>query len=75
MSRDRDDKPIRAVGTIADVTEIRYLQEKLHQSDKMSALGQLTGGVAHDVNNDLGVILGSAEMILERAPAGSREET
>jgi PAS domain S-box-containing protein len=75
MSRDRDDKPIRAVGTIADVTEIRDLQEKLHQSDKMAALGQLTGGVAHDVNNDLGVILGSAEMILERTPAGSREET
>jgi len=75
MSRDRDDKPIRAVGTLADVTETRDLQEKLHQSDKMAALGQLTGGVAHDVNNDLGVILGSAEMILERAPSGSREET
>ncbi len=75
VSRDRDDKPIRAVGTLADVTETRDLQEKLHQSDKMAALGQLTGGVAHDVNNDLGVILGSAEMILERAPSGSREET
>ena len=75
MSRDRDDKPIRAVGTLADVTETRHLQEKLHQSDKMAALGQLTGGVAHDVNNDLGVIIGSAEMILERAASGSREET
>jgi len=75
MSRDRDDKPIRAVGTLADVTETRDLQEKLHQSDKMAALGQLTGGVAHDVNNDLGVIIGSAEMILERAASGSREET
>ena len=74
MSWDRDDKPIRAVGTFADVSEVQRLQEKLHQSDKMAALGQLSGGVAHDVNNDLGVIVGSAELILERAEPGSREE-
>jgi PAS domain S-box-containing protein len=74
MARDRDNKPIRAVGTIVDMTEVRRLQDKLHQSDKMAALGQLTGGVAHDVNNDLGVIVGSAELILERSEPGSREE-
>ena len=74
MSRDRDDRPIRAVGTILDMTEVRRLQDKVHQSDKMAALGQLSSGVAHDVNNDLGVIVGSAEMILEGAPSGSREE-
>ena len=74
ISRDRDDKPIRAVGTIVDMTEIRHLQDKLHQSDKMAALGQLSGGVAHDVNNDLGVIVGSAELILEGSAPGSREE-
>ena len=74
MSHDRDDKPIRAVGTIVDLTEVRGLQEKVHQSDKMAALGQLSSGVAHDVNNDLGVIVGSAELILEGSPPGSREE-
>jgi signal transduction histidine kinase/DNA-binding response OmpR family regulator len=74
MSRDRDNKPIRAAGTLVDMTEIRRLQEKLHQSDKMAALGQLSGGVAHDVNNDLGVIVGSAELILEGSAPGSREE-
>ena len=74
MSRDRDDKPIRAVGTIVDMTEVRGLQEKMHQSDKMAALGQLSSGVAHDVNNDLGVIVGSAELILEESAHGSREE-
>ena len=50
------------------------LQEKMHQSDKMAALGQLSSGVAHDVNNDLGVIVGSAELILEESAHGSREE-
>ena len=74
MSRDRDDRPIRAVGTIVDMTEVRRLQEKSHQSDKMVALGQLSSGVAHDVNNDLGVIVGSAELILEGSAPGSREE-
>lgn len=74
ITRDRDDRPIRAVGTIVDMTENRHLQEKLHQSDKMAALGQLSGGVAHDVNNDLGVIVGSAELILEGSAPGSREE-
>jgi nitrogen-specific signal transduction histidine kinase len=74
MSRDRDDRPIRAVGTIVDMTEVRRLQEKSHQPDKMVALGQLSSGVAHDVNNDLGVIVGSAELILEGSAPGSREE-
>jgi PAS domain S-box-containing protein len=74
MSRDRDDTPIRAVGTIVDMTDVRGLQEKMHQSDKMAALGQLSSGVAHDVNNDLGVIVGSAELILEESAHGSREE-
>ena len=73
MSRDRDDRPLRAVGTIVDITDVRNLQEKLLQTDKMAALGQLTGGVAHDVNNDLGIIVGSAELIYEQAAAGSRE--
>jgi len=74
MARDRDNRPIRAAGTIVDMTEMRRLQEKLHQSDKMVALGQLSSGVAHDVNNDLGVIVGSAELILEGSAQGSREE-
>ena len=74
MARDRDDRALRAVGTIVNVTEMRRMQDQLHQSDKMAALGQLTGGVAHDVNNDLGIIVGSAELILESAEPGSQEE-
>jgi PAS domain S-box-containing protein len=74
MARDRDDRALRAVGTIVNVTEMRRMQDQLHQSDKMAALGQLTGGVAHDVNNDLGIVVGSAEMILEEAEPGSQDE-
>ncbi|RDH85724.1 MAG: hypothetical protein DIZ80_02005 [endosymbiont of Galathealinum brachiosum] len=47
-------------------TEIELMQKKqLQRSQKMDALGKLTGGVAHDYNNMLGVILGYAELLKE----------
>ncbi len=53
----------RIVGTSQDVTEHRLIERTLAQSQKMDAIGQLTGGMAHDFNNILGVIIGNLDLL------------
>ena len=54
------------VAIVREVTELRGLQKQLLQAQKMEAIGHLAGGVAHDFNNMLSIILGYAELAVNR---------
>jgi len=76
--RDGGGQAIGILGSTRDISERRrtegerhQLQERLRRAEKMEALGLLAGGVAHDLNNVLGVLIGYSEIMLMKIPEDS----
>ncbi|MCW9033411.1 MAG: bacteriohemerythrin [Rhodospirillales bacterium] len=69
---DENGRFVSAHGTVQDITEQKNLERQLVRSQKMEAVGQLTGGVAHDFNNLLGIVEGNLDLLRRIIPA---EET
>ncbi len=61
--RNREGNLAGLIAIVRDVTLQREIENQLHQSEKLTALGQLAGGIAHDFNNLLQAILGYAQLM------------
>jgi PAS domain S-box-containing protein len=68
--RDSRGEIVAAIECLRNNTERRHMEERLARAEKMEALGTLAGGVAHDLNNVLGVLVGYSELLAEKAPRG-----
>jgi PAS domain S-box-containing protein len=55
-----------------DITKQKNLQDELIQSEKLAGIGTLVSGIAHEINNPLGAILGTADLMLPETAEGSR---
>src|SRR5262245_46142086 len=64
-------EPMRTLGGLIDITSRKRAEEALRQSQRMEAIGQLTGGVAHDFNNLVMVVNGAAEKVRRTVPQES----
>jgi len=64
-------KSIAAIECVRDITEQKNIENRLIRAEKMESLGTLAGGVAHDLNNILGVLVGYSELLIEKLSEGS----
>jgi len=53
------------IGILRDVHDRKVLEARLHQTEKLASLGELTAGIAHEIKNPLGVLLSAVELILD----------
>jgi len=72
---DPDGKVVGLLCSGRDITEFKQVQERLTQAQKMEAIGQLTAGIAHEINTPLGIILGYAQLLPEEVEPGSQIHT
>lgn len=60
---------------ISDVTEIKSLEQRMRESERLAAIGRMAGGVAHEVRNPLSSIKGLALLLKSKFQVGSKEQT
>ncbi|MBW2062972.1 MAG: PAS domain S-box protein [Deltaproteobacteria bacterium] len=70
--RDEDGKVSQVLCIARDITEYKNLERHLVNAEKLASLGTLAAGVAHEINNPLGVILGFCDLLIRKTPEGTQ---
>jgi PAS domain S-box-containing protein len=70
--RDDSGQITHLVGIAEDISRRREIEEQLRRSQRLEAIGQLTGGLAHDFNNLLAVVIGNLDILCEQLDPGSQ---
>jgi PAS domain S-box-containing protein len=63
-----DEKPSGLVVCLTDISKTKELEDQIRQAHKMEAIGTLAGGIAHEFNNILGIIIGNTELAIDDVP-------
>lgn len=75
VERDANGKPMRMVGSCRDVQGLRNAQAQAIQASKLATLGEMSAGVAHEINNPLAIIEGSLSLIRKYGSGNDRIES
>ena len=70
ISFDNTGVPVRLIGIVMNITDRKHLEDQLRQSQKMEVIGRLAGGVVHDLNNQMMVILGTVNLAIPELSPG-----
>ncbi len=73
LMRDESGVPYGTVGIIKDITDVRAARKHLVQAEKLTAMGELVSGVAHELNNPLAGVLGYSQLLM-RGPMEPRQQ-
>jgi PAS domain S-box-containing protein len=75
IRKDESGETLNYEGIAKDITSRVQMERQLQQADKLASLGQISTGIAHEINNPLGIILGYTQLLLrEQAPASQMHD-
>jgi len=73
LDRGLSDKEDTIHFLIKDIEQRQLIEEQIAQADKLASIGQLSAGIAHEINNPLGIILGYTQLLIRNEPSDSEQ--